>query len=113
MNGPQCSGKTINLQQRYFTPGGREGKYCSHTKGAIWTMIVSDSDGKERFDCRVFHVYHSSKRYNYNLANWRFRSPSMSKKCSLLQVPMRDPNSNSNTPKSNIKVDALFEGIGA
>jgi len=117
LSGPQYSGESVDLQQRYCTPKWREEEYCSHMKGAIWTMI--DSDGKESFDCRVFHVYHSSKRSISNSGSLRktgappaatrpkrVRSSPFSK-MSTPKVPMPDPD----TQKSNPKVGTLFDGI--
>jgi len=117
LSGPQYSGESVDLQQRYCTPKGREGEYCSHMKGAIWTMI--DSNGKESFDCRVFHVYRSSKRSISNSGSprkpgappaatrpKRVRSSPFSKMSSP-KVSMPDPD----TQKSNPKVGTLFDGI--
>ena len=39
LSGPQYSGESVDLQQRYCTPKGKEDEYCSNTKGSIWTMV--------------------------------------------------------------------------
>jgi len=57
LSGPQ-QGSHTQIQQRYCYPRGQH-KYSS--KGAaVWTKI--DERGKENIDCRIFHVYLSSKR---------------------------------------------------
>jgi len=103
LSGPQNSGESIDLQQRYCTPKGNGTEYCNHTKGAIWTMV--DSDGKEDFDCRVFNVYHSNKRSTCNDRPKGTR-PHLSPmpKQSSPKAPMPD----SYTQKSNVKAHALF-----
>lgn len=63
LSGPQYSGNNVVIQQRYCTPRWNleeSDQYCKSTKGSIWTMI--GANGEEKYDCRVFHVYHSAKR---------------------------------------------------
>jgi len=117
LSGPQYSGESVDLQQRYCTPKGKEDKYCSSTKGSIWTMV--DSNGKENFDCRVFHVYHSAKRAIHNNDGSPKKTVVSPKAKRRRLAVSKQPSPNvlmpeNNTQESNTKVDVSFnERVGA
>jgi len=73
LNGPQYSGESFDLQQRYCTPKGKD-YYSMNTRGSMWTMI--DPNANENLDIRVFHVYQSVKS---TLASLRRKTFAISK----------------------------------
>ncbi|KAL3811186.1 hypothetical protein ACHAXA_002750 [Cyclostephanos tholiformis] len=56
---PKHDGQKV--QQRYCYPRGNPG-YSNGKGGAMWTMV---DQGREDIDCRILHVYHSSKRAGF------------------------------------------------
>lgn len=60
LSGPQYPRRAgERVQQRYCYPRG-VGEYSNGKGGSMWTVV--NKKGQEDIDCRLLHVYHSSKR---------------------------------------------------